>query len=85
MGSFKQNNEFFGHRIPDDCCILKDVDLLKVIKTEHPQFIMKKLTDEDPELPNRFKEENKVWQTKATDLDSISKKYNDVNLNMSEA
>ena len=49
------------------------------------QFIMKKLTDEDPELPNRFKEENKVWQTKATDLDSISKKYNDVNLNMSEA
>ena len=43
MGSFKRNNEFFGHRIPDDCCILKDVDLLKVIKTEPPQFIIKKL------------------------------------------
>ena len=49
------------------------------------QFIMKKLTDADPELPNRYKEENKVWGTKATDLDSISKKYNDTNLSLSEA
>ena len=46
---------------------------------------MKKLTDVDPELPAKYKEENKVWATKATDLDSISKKYNDTNLSLSEA
>ena len=39
------------------------------------QFIMKKLTDADPELPNRYKEENKVWGTKATDLDSLKQSY----------
>ena len=41
------------------------------------QFIMKKLVEADPELPKNYKEDNKVWSTKATDLDSILKKYND--------
>ena len=45
------------------------------------QFIMRKLNEEDADLATRFKEESKVWQTKATDLDSIVKKYGDVNLN----
>ena len=43
------------------------------------------MVDADPDLRTRYKEEFKVWSTKATDLDSIQKKYNDVNLSHSEA
>ena len=48
------------------------------------QFIMIKLVDADPNLPASYKEENKVWQTKASDLDSIFKKYGDVDIGHSE-
>ena len=46
---------------------------------------MKRMVDADPEVRERFKEECKVWATKATDLDSIYKKYNDTSLSHGEA
>ena len=49
------------------------------------QFIMKQLVEADPDLRARYKEEFKVFSTKATDLDAIQKKYNDVNLSHGEA
>lgn len=49
------------------------------------QFIMARMTEADEELPPRFKEECKVWTTKATDLDAITKKYNDTNVSQAEA
>lgn len=48
-------------------------------------FIMKQLTQADAELPARFKEESKVWSTKATDLDGLNKKYNETTTSYLEA
>lgn len=63
---------------------LQIMDKLKSTKDNSNQsmlhFIMKKLVEADADLPARYKEENKVWQTKASDLDSIVKKYGDVNI-----
>ena len=41
------------------------------------QFIMKKLVEEDPTLPSTYREQNNIWKTRATDLDSVLKKFND--------
>lgn len=49
------------------------------------QFIMKRMLEADPDIRDRFKEECKVWGTKATDLDSIVKKYGDTNLSLEQA
>merc|ERR1712051_896526 len=49
------------------------------------QFIMVQLCGADAELANNFKEASKVWSTRATDLDAVNKKYNDVNGGWAEA
>jgi len=49
------------------------------------QFILKELNEADPVFVANFREQNKVWTTKATDLDAIGRKLTETNAGYADA
>ena len=48
-------------------------------------FIMKQLCEANPDTKEKFSAENKVFETKATDIDTLDRKYKEMNASWHEA